>query len=229
MNIENAEQLAGVLDSTLLDALATEEEIKKLCSDAKEYEFASVCIMPRWVSLAADILHNTGVAVCSVVSFPHGADTTRQKAAAVKQIIFDGADEIDMVADLAAVVENNPKYMLAQLNAVLKVCRAMKPNVVFKLIIEAAALTMDQKMFACAAAKQAGVDFIKTSTGTHKAGGATVEDVGLMKQIAPSCKVKAAGGIRNAGDAIRMLEAGADRIGTSSAVKIVEEYKVEQG
>lgn len=159
------------------------------------------------------------------MSLPFGADTTKIKVAQAKEAIFDGADEIDMVADLAAIIEGDEKYLLNQLREVLKVCRSMKPPVILKVIIESAALTRQQKIFACRIAQQAGVDFIKTSTGFHPAGGATIEDVKLMKESAPNCKIKAAGGIRTATQVLEMLEAGADRIGTSSGVQIINELK----
>ena len=130
-----------------------------------------------------------------------------------------------MVADLAAIIEGDAKYLLHQLMSVLKACRTMRPPVLLKVIIESAALTTEQKVFACQVAEQAGVDFVKTSTGFHPAGGATVEDVALMKQTAPGCRIKAAGGIKTAQQAIAMLNAGADRIGTSAGVAIIEEIR----
>jgi len=130
-----------------------------------------------------------------------------------------------MVADLAAIIEGDERYLLNQLQAVLKVCRSMRPAVVLKVIIESAALTREQKIFACQVAQQASVDFIKTSTGMNPAGGATVEDIKLMKESAQRCKIKAAGGIRTATQALDMIEAGADRIGTSSGVQIINEFK----
>jgi deoxyribose-phosphate aldolase len=150
---------------------------------------------------------------------------TKSKVAQAQDAIYAGADEIDVVADLAAIIERDEKYLLHQLMSVLKACRTMRPPVLLKVIIESAALTTDQKVFACQVADQAGVDFVKTSTGFHPAGGATVEDVALMKQTAPRCQVKASGGIKTAEQAIAMLNAGADRIGTSSGVTIVEEMR----
>jgi len=184
-----------------------------------------VCVNPRWASLAAELLHGTKVKTGSVVSLPLGADSTRIKVAQAKDVIFAGADEVDMVADLAAIIAGDAKYLSDQLYKVLKVCRAMKPAVVLKVIIESAALDINQKIFACRVAQDVGVDFIKTSTGLHPAGGATVEDVKLMKESAPNCKIKAAGGIKTAKQVIDMLEAGAERIGTSSGVQIINEFK----
>ena len=133
-----------------------------------------------------------------------------------------------MVADLAAIIEGDERYLARQLEAVCTVCHSMRPKVLLKVIIESAALTKEQKIFACQIADKIGVDFVKTSTGMHHAGGATIEDVKLMKEYAPHCKVKAAGGIRTAKDALEMLEAGADRIGTSSGVQIIEQFKAGQ-
>ncbi|GAG48892.1 unnamed protein product, partial [marine sediment metagenome] len=136
--------------------------------------------------------------------------------------------EIDMVADLAAIIEGDSKYLFGQLKAVLKVCRSMRPKVVLKVIIESAALSREQKIFACRIAQEAGVDFIKTSTGLHPAGGASIEDIKLIKQTAPNCKIKAAGGIKTCKQAIEMLDAGADRLGTSSGVQIINELRAGQ-
>ena len=225
MTVIDENQLAGCIDHTLLEATATKERIEQLCREAVQFGFHSVCVNPRWIPLAAELLHNTKVKVAGVVSLPLGADTTKIKVVQAKDAIFAGADEIDMVADLAAIIEGDAKYLSNQLQAVLKVCRSMRPAVVLKLIIESAALTQEQKIFACRTADGCKVDFVKTSTGMHPAGGATIEDVKLLKENAPNCKVKAAGGIKTAKQAIEMLEAGAERIGTSSSVKIIEEFK----
>lgn len=221
-------ELAGCIDHTLLDAAATKEQVEQLCREAKTYGFHTVCVNGRWVALAAELLAGSKVAVGGVVSLPLGADTTKIKVAQAKEAIFAGADEIDMVADLAAIIEGNTKYLQSQMRAVLKVCRSMRPAVVFKVIIESAALNHDQKIFACQIAQEVGVDFIKTSTGMNPAGGATIEDIKLMKETAPNCKIKAAGGIRTAKQALEMLAAGAERIGVSSSVKIINEFRAGQ-
>ncbi len=221
----NEKQLASRIDHTLLSATAASEQIKKLCQQAKDFGFCSVFVNPRWVALAAEQLHGCGVKIGSVAGFPLGADTTKIKAAQAKDCIFAGADEIDMVADLAAIVEGNAKYLSNQILAVLEICRSMRPAVCLKVIIEAATLTGEQKIFACQIADKCEVDFVKTSTGMNPAGGATVEDVKLMKEYAPNCKIKAAGGIRTAKQALEMLNAGADRIGTSSGVQIINEFR----
>jgi len=224
--VTDEKQLAGCIDHTLLAPTATREQIKQLCEEAKTYGFHAVCVNGRWVAMAAELLAGSKVAVDGVVSLPLGADSTKIKVGQTREAIFAGADEVDMVADLASIIEGDAAYLLSQLHAVLKVCRSMRPPVLLKVIIESAALTREQKIFACRIAQQAGVDFIKTSTGLHPAGGATVEDVKLMKETAPNCRIKAAGGIRTAKQTLEMLEAGAERIGTSSSVQIINEFRV---
>jgi deoxyribose-phosphate aldolase len=218
-------ELAQYIDHTLLTPTATREQIKQLCEEAKTYGFHAVCVNGRWVALAAEMLAGSKVVVDGVVSLPLGADTTKIKVAQVQEAIFAGADEIDMVADLASIIEGDAAYLLSQLHAVLKVCRSMRPSVCLKVIIESAALTREQKVFACRIAQQAGVDFIKTSTGLHPAGGATIEDIKLMKETAPNCRIKAAGGIKTVKQVLEMIEAGAERIGTSSSVQIINEFR----
>ena len=225
MTIRDKKGLAGCIDHTLLSATATSEQIRQLCEEAKTYGFHAVSVNPRWVALAADQLQGSKVAVGGVVSLPLGADSTKIKVAQAKEAIFAGADEIDMVADLAAIIEGDSKYLSNQLNAMLKVCRSMRPPVLLKVIIESAALSREQTIFACQIADKCGVDFVKTSTGMNPAGGARVEDIKLMKENAPHCKIKAAGGIRTAKQAVEMLEAGADRIGTSTSVGIINEFR----
>ena len=221
-------ELAGHIDHTLLKATATSEQIKQLCKEAKEYGFCAVSVNPRWVALAADKLQGSKVKVGGVVSLPLGADSTKIKVAQTREIIFAGADEVDMVADLAAIIEGDSNYLTRQLQSVLEACRSMRPPVLLKVIIESAALTREQKIFACEIADKCGVDFVKTSTGMNPAGGATIEDIKLMKEAAPNCKIKAAGGIRTAKQAMEFIEAGAERIGTSSGVQIINEFRAGQ-
>jgi deoxyribose-phosphate aldolase len=228
MALESAKtgtDIARYIDHTLLKAEATREEIVRACDEARAWGFHAVCVNGRWVPVAAERLFGTKVKVSGVVGFPLGADTTKVKVAGVREAIDAGADEIDMVADLAAIIEADASYLLYQFRSVLKECRSMRPPVLLKVIIESAALTREQKVFACQIAQQAGVDFIKTSTGLHPAGGATADDVRLIKETAPACKVKASGGIKTVQQAMEMLEAGADRIGTSAGVKIMEELE----
>jgi len=221
---ETKAELAKYIDHTFLDAMATEKDIRRVCDEAVEYGFWSVCVLPRWTPLAADILHGKGVKVDGVAGFPFGGDSTKIKAAQAEDVIMAGADEVDMVADLASIIEGDRRYFAGELKAVLKVCRSMRPAVTMKVIIESAALTREQKIFACQVAQDVGVDFIKTNAVLNPAGGATVEDVKLMVETAPRCKIKAAGGIRTAREALNMIAAGASRIGTSASVQIVEEF-----
>ena len=228
MNIQNQKELAATIDHTLIIATATGSDVKRVCNEALEYGFRTVTVNPRWVPLAADILHGSPVRVGSVAGFPLGADATEIKIRQAKNVIMAGADEVDMVADLAAIFEGDEKYLRNEIAPVLKICRTMRPNVILKVIIESAALTVEQKIFVCGICDALGVDFIKTSTGLLPAGGATVEDVKLMRQSAPRCKIKAAGGIRTVKDALDMIAAGAERLGTSSAVQIIEQFKAGQ-
>ena len=228
MIVDDEKQLACAIDHTLLDATATKAKIEQLCEEAKTYGFHTVCVNGRWLSLIADLLAGSKVAVGGVVSLPLGADSTKIKVAQARDAIYAGADEIGMVANLAAIIEGDSNYLADQLASMLKVCRSMRPAVVLKVIIESAALTNEQKIFACRIIQSVGVDFIKTSTGLHPAGGATIEDIKLMKETAPGCKIKAAGGIKTAKQAIEMLAAGAQRIGTSSGVQIMKEFNAGQ-
>lgn len=222
------EELAARIECALINAMVTKEQIEQICRQAIDYGFHTVCVNGRWLPLVADLLAGSKVAVGGVVSLPLGADSTKIKVAQAKDAIYTGADEIDMVADLAAIIDGDSNYLADQLVSVFKVCRSMRPAVVLKVIIESAALTNEQIIFACRIAQGVGVDFIKTSTGLHPAGGATVEDIKLMTETAPGCKIKAAGGIKTAKQAIEMLAAGAQRIGTSSGVQIMDEYKAGQ-
>ena len=224
----NQNQLAGYIDHTLLDATATSEQIKQVCREAIQYGFGAVSVNGRWVMLAADELHGTSVKVDAVVSLPLGGDLTETKAVAAKDCIFAGADEIDMVADLASIIEGDRQYLAHQLLAVLKVCHSMRPRVLLKVIIESAVLTDEQKIFAAGVASDCDVDFVKTSTGMNAAGGATVADVKLLREYAPNCRVKAAGGIRTAKQAVELINAGAERIGTSASVQIIKQFEAEQ-
>jgi deoxyribose-phosphate aldolase len=222
--ISDVKELAGTIDHANLKPEATGEQIRRLCEEAKQYGFCAVFVNPRWLPIVADLLHGTKIATGTVVSFPFGTDSTKIKVLQAKEAILAGADEIDMVADLSAIIEGDEKYLAKQLEAVLKVCHAMRPKVLLKVIIEAAALTSEQKIFACQTADRVGVDFVKTSTGFHPVGGATVEDVKLMREHAGHCKIKASGGIHTAKQALELLEAGADRIGTSSGLQIIEQF-----
>ena len=224
---QSKQQLAKYIDHTLLSATAIKVDIEKLCHEAIDYGFCSVCINPRWVPLAAKLLHLTKVKVCSVVGFPLGADPGRVKAMEAKDVIMAGADEVDMVADLASVIQIDEEYLLNDIAQVSKVCRSMRPVVTLKVIIESAALTDEQIAFACQVCQRAGANFVKTSTGLNPAGGAKARHVSLMAESAPACKIKAAGGIRTSAQALEMIAAGASRLGTSASAEIIDTFSSE--
>ncbi|MFZ9033901.1 MAG: deoxyribose-phosphate aldolase [Anaerohalosphaeraceae bacterium] len=221
---QTKEQFAKYFDHTLLDSLATAVDIKQLCDQVLQYGFYSACVQPRWVSLCADILQSADAKVVSVAGFPFGTDSPKIKALQAEEVIMAGADEVDMVADLAAVVEGDIQRLQDDMRAVLSVCRSMKPQVTLKVIIEAAALSKDQIRFACQTAQTVGVDYVKSSTGFHTAGGACLDDVKLMIESAPNCQVKASGGIKTLEQARAFIEAGVSRIGASASVQIVEQF-----
>lgn len=221
---QTKKDLAKYFDHTLLGATATEADIRRHCDEAIKYGFYAVCVQPRWVGLCADILHGTSVKVVSVAGFPFGTESPKVKAFEADAVIMDGADEVDIVADLAAVQAGDADTLRREFTAVLKVCRRMHPPVALKVIIESAALTPEQIRFVCGIAQDTGVDFVKTSTGFHPAGGVRIEDVKLMAEAAPRCKIKAAGGIKTIQQAIAFIEAGASRIGASASVQIVEAF-----
>lgn len=226
---QSKEALAQYFDHTLLDEAAGQADIRLHCEQALQYGFYAVCVQPQWVALCADILHGTGVKVVSVAGFPAGTETAQEKADGAQAVIMDGADEVDIVANPAAVTGRDTDTLMNEFAKVLGVCRAMRPPVTLKVIIESAALTDEQIRFVAEIAQLTGVDFLKTSTGFHEAGGAVVEDVRLMAEAAPRCKVKAAGGIRTLEQALAFIEAGASRIGASASVQIMEEYIAAHG
>lgn len=211
--------LARTIDHTVLKAIATEQQIKELCAEAKTYNFASVCVNPCWVPLCAKELASTKVMVCTVIGFPLGANATEIKAAEAKLAVEQGAHEVDMVINIGAAKSGDWKTVEHDIREVVRAAG----KVTVKVIIETCYLTDEEKVKACEAAKRAGAHFVKTSTG-FGTGGATAEDVRLMKKtVGDALKVKASGGIRTYHDAIKMLEAGADRIGASSSVSIISE------
>ncbi len=218
------EQLAGCIDHTLLNPFAVRGDIEEHCSDAIRYGFYGVCVLGMWTGLVADIVHGTNVKVVGLVGFPFGADTMKVKVVQAKEAIMAGADEIDMVADLGAIISGDSRRLAVDIRGVLGECRKMRPGVGLKVIIESAGLGDEQIVFACKVCEQVGVDFIKTSTGLFGVGGATVEAVRLMADSAGKCRIKAEGGIESAEDAMAMLAAGASRIGSSASVKIVESF-----
>ncbi|HFU3821559.1 TPA: deoxyribose-phosphate aldolase [Streptococcus suis] len=210
-------KLNKYIDHTILKPETTQEQVEKILSEAKEYDFASVCVNPTWVSLAAESLRDSDVKVCTVIGFPLGANTSAVKAFETKDAIANGADEIDMVINVGALKAGNDALVLDDIKAVVDA----SGDKLVKVIIEACLLTDDEKVRACQLSKEAGADYVKTSTG-FSTGGATVADVSLMrKTVGPDMGVKASGGARSYEDAIAFIEAGASRIGASSGVAIM--------
>ncbi len=213
--------VARMIDHTLLKPDATQDEIAQLCYEARTHQFASVCVNPAHVRLAAQLLKDSGVDVCTVVGFPLGATPGTVKAYETQQAIRDGATEIDMVINIGALKSGDYKVVLEDIGAVVRAAHAH--DTLVKVIIEAALLTDEEKVIASQLARSAGADYVKTSTGFGP-GGATVEDVSLMRRVVgPEMGVKAAGGVRNLTDAEAMIAAGATRIGASAGVRIVQE------
>ena len=216
-----ASDWASLIDHTLLKPEATEDDIKRLCEEAARFHFASVCVNPTWVRAAACHLRGTNVAVCTVIGFPLGATLADVKAFETRRAIFDGAREVDMVINIGALKSGDDCAVEHDIRSVVEA--AHEAGVVCKVIIEAVLLTDEEKVRACLAAKRAGADFVKTSTGFAK-GGATIADVALMRRtVGTELGVKAAGGVRGLEDARQMVKAGATRIGASVGVKIAQE------
>ncbi|MED3958598.1 deoxyribose-phosphate aldolase [Priestia aryabhattai] len=215
-----SQNITGIIDHTLLKADATEEQVTVLAQEAKEYSFASVCVNPTWVKKAAELLNDAPeVKVCTVIGFPLGATTSAVKAFETTNAIENGADEVDMVINVGALKDKNYDLVQSDIQAVVD---AAKGKALVKVIIETALLTDEEKAKVSELAVKAGADFVKTSTG-FSTGGATVEDVALMrKTVGPDVGVKASGGVRGLEDAKAMIEAGATRIGASSGVSIAK-------
>lgn len=214
-------KLNKYIDHTLLKADATKEQITKLCNEAKDHDFASVCVNTCYVPLCKELLKDSDVKVCCVVGFPLGAMDTASKAFEAKTAVSNGAGEVDMVINIGALKDKDYDYVTKDIEAVVN---AAKPSIV-KVIIETCLLTDEEKVEACKCAMKANAEFVKTSTG-FSTSGATLQDVALMrKTVGTVCKVKAAGGIRSYEDAIKMIDAGADRLGCSAGIKIVEGAK----
>ena len=213
--------LGRMIDHTLLKPDATETQIRKLCEEAAQYGFATVCVNPTWVRLASSLLKDTPVGVCTVVGFPLGANMADVKIYETRRALFDGATEIDMVINVGALKSQD--YKLVESDIVGVVCCCQEAGALSKVIIEAALLSQEEKIKASTLAAAAGADFVKTSTGFGP-GGATVEDVALMRQVVgEKIGVKAAGGVRDAATATKMVEAGATRIGASAGIRILQE------
>jgi len=211
-------ELNRMIDNTILKPEATEAAVQKIIDEAKEYNFFSVCINPCWVAFASEQLADTDVAVCTVIGFPLGANTPEVKAYEAADAIKNGANEVDMVINIGALKSQQYDYVRQDIQGVVD---AAKGKALVKVIIETALLTDEEKVKACELAKEAGADFVKTSTG-FSTGGAKVADIRLMREtVGPDMGVKASGGVHNAEEALAMIEAGATRIGASTGVAIV--------
>ncbi|MDC2863358.1 deoxyribose-phosphate aldolase [Bacillus sp. BP-3] len=209
---------AKLIDHTALKPDTKKEAIVTLCQEAKQHDFASVCVNPTWIETAAELLKGTDVKVCTVIGFPLGANTPETKAFETTDAIAKGATEVDMVINIGALKDKNDALVERDVRAVVE---AAKGKALVKIIIETCLLTEEEKVRACELSVKAGVDFVKTSTG-FSTGGATVEDVALMrKTVGPNIGVKASGGVRDEKGMDAMIEAGATRIGTSSGVALV--------
>ncbi|QHX36641.1 deoxyribose-phosphate aldolase [Spiroplasma sp. BIUS-1] len=218
-------ELNKYIDHTLLKADAKKSEIEKLCLEAKEFDFATVCINPGQIAYAKSLLADTNVGITTVVGFPLGATTSEVKAFETKQAIENGATEIDMVINIGAVKDANWDLVLNDMKAV----KSAAPNNCVKVILENCLLTKEEITKCCELALEAKLEFVKTSTG-FSTGGATFEDVALMKSVVKdNAKVKAAGGVRTFDDAMKMIENGADRLGTSGGVAIVQGQEHKNG
>ncbi|MEW8956915.1 deoxyribose-phosphate aldolase [Clostridium sp.] len=211
--------IAKIIDHTLLKAESTKIMIENLCKEAIEYNFASVCVNPCYVSLASELLKNSEVKVCTVIGFPLGASTKEVKAFEVEDAIKKGADEVDMVINIGALKDKDYDYVREDIKAVVE---AASGKALTKVIIEACLLNDEEKVMACKLSKEAGADFVKTSTG-FSTGGATPYDVKLMREtVGENMGIKASGGVRSTEDAINVIKAGASRVGASASIAICE-------
>jgi len=217
-------QMARYIDHTVLKPDVTKSEIEKICAEAKEFKFASVCINPTWVNLAHKLLRGTEVKVCTVIGFPLGATLPEVKAMEARQVISNGAQEVDMVINIGALKSGDLQLVEHDIRSVV---RASGRQTV-KVILETCLLTDEEKVTASTICKKAGADFVKTSTG-FSSGGATVTDVALMRKVVgPKMGVKASGGVRSYDEACKMVEAGATRIGASASIAIVSSEKASK-
>jgi deoxyribose-phosphate aldolase len=222
MNSNN--NIGVMIDHTILKAEATLEQVEKLCKEAIEYRFASVCVNSCFAAKVSEMLRGSGVKTCCVVGFPLGAMSIKAKAEETKEVIENGATEVDMVINVGALKSGDWDYVKRDIEAVVN---AAKGKALVKVIIEACLLTEEEKVKVCTISKMAGADFVKTSTG-FSTGGATVEDIKLMRLVVgPDMGVKASGGIKDYKTAMAMINAGASRIGTSSGISIVKNQKSE--
>lgn len=215
-------QLAARIDHTVLKPETTPAQVDRLCDEARMYGFCAVCVNPLWVERCAARLAGSPVRVCCVAGFPLGASRTEIKALEARRAVEQGAHEVDMVINLAALMAGDRASVSADIGGVVDAIRRAGGDALVKVILETRALTDEQIILGCRCTAEAQADFVKTSTGFHPAGGATVEHVALLRKHAAPIRVKASGGIRDLPTALAMLEAGADRLGLSSSVAIVE-------
>lgn len=222
------EKLCKLIDHTVLKAEASQADVEKLCREAIQYNFFSVCVNPMWVKLARNLLRNSSVKVCAVVGFPLGAVTPQIKSLETRRALRDGAQEIDMVINIGALKSKDDKTVLQDIRGVVEDCQDARA--LCKVIFENSLLTDEEKIRACELSMKAGAHYVKTSTGMSS-GGATAEDIALMARITAPKKlgVKASGGVRTYADVVKMVNAGATRVGCSSSVKIMEEAKALAG
>ncbi len=220
------QDIARYIDHTLLKPEATEAQITRLCAEAREYGFASVCVNPTYVSLCAELLRGSPVVVCTVIGFPLGAHVTAVKVFETREALQDGASEVDMVVNIGAIKSGRWEVVADDIRQVVEAAHA--GGALCKVILETALLSNEEKVRACMICKQAGADFVKTSTGFGP-GGATVEDIALMRRtVGANMGVKASGGVRTYEETLRMISAGATRIGASAGVRIVQEAQGDQ-
>ena len=213
------------IDHTLLKQDATKDKINKLIDEAKEYDFKSICINPTWITYCKEQLKNSDVLICTVIGFPLGANTIESKVFEAKDAILKGADEVDMVINIGKLIDNDYEYLVKEISSI----KEAVGNKVLKVIIETCLLTDEQIITACKAVIQAKADFVKTSTGFSTAG-ANVRVVKLMKDtVQDNCLIKAAGGVKTPQDLVEMIDAGANRIGTSSGVLLMNNETSKQG
>ena len=213
--------MAGMIDHTLLKPDATSDQIAQLCFEARKYNFASVCVNPTWVKLCAELLKGASAKVCTVIGFPLGATAPEVKVFEATNALDEGATEVDMVINIGALKAGDNDLVASDIRGVVDA--AHKAGALCKVIIETSLLTDEEKVIACLLSKEAGADFVKTSTG-FSSGGATVHDIELMRRtVGPDMGVKASGGVRTREDAENMIKAGATRLGASAGVKIIQD------
>lgn len=219
MSAPAPEALAGMIDHTVLKPDTDEATVRRVIAEAIEHQFAAVCINPKWVKLTAESLTGTGVKTCTVVGFPLGATTTTQKVTEAQEAVASGAEEVDMVVDIADANAGDAEAVQAQITAIAEATHL--GGAILKVILETSLLTEEAKVLVCRAAEAAGADFVKTSTG-FGGGGATVEDIALMhREVGGRLGIKASGGVRSYADAVNLVNAGATRLGASASLDIV--------